>query len=392
LTQADFAPGVSSSNSQPLSSDQMPAALGLVPSLLALVASCTAQASSIQLGSCSHGSRCQQKDNVLLQTSHQHRSTLEATVGHSWVVQVGTGLGEGKPRGAKGGDLERQRYFCPRGDLAACQPNPKHNIRLSEDNLRPCRSDVVSDPMARVVAGSDLFVSWMGNGHVNNGQSDGTCVRLMLADFAADPALTAFTELPGGACISYSHSGSKPETSTWIPIPAGTRIGRHTLLWYWNFTDFWYSSCADIEVMAATSLPSSNTTTDAGTTAPLPAVPSGVSQLQVDTYMRAGCDTDQAASTESAADVFCAAYVGPESYCKHWNTDECGRSTCQGGDFLLPCGHTEPEPEPEPEPEAMPSSACGDELCRSTRPGSWCRTENGVCQWTDVPCSCKHSK
>merc|ERR1712232_537885 len=170
---------------------------------------------------------------------------------HSWVVQVGTGQSMGRSRGGiTGGDLHSQRYFCPYDDLEACKPDPKHGVELSQEALRPCRSDAISNPKASAVAGEDLYVSWMGNGHVNNGQSDGTCVRLMLADFAQDPAFADFAELPGGACVDYWHYGPDgvPETSTFIQVPINTKPGTYTLLWYWNFTDFWYSSCADTEV------------------------------------------------------------------------------------------------------------------------------------------------
>ena len=34
---------------------------------------------------------------------------------------------------------------------------------------------------------------------------------------------------------------------------------------------------------------------------------------------------------------------------------------------------------------------CGDKLCNFIRPGSWCRVDNGVCQWTHDPCQCDPS-
>lgn len=337
---------------------------------------------------------CETKGNALLQMSNGQLSTLAASSGHSWVVQVGTGSDAGKSRaGITGDDLSLQRYFCPLGDLASCQPDPKHGVLLSKDSLRPCRT-TVSNPIAKITLGSRLFVSWMGNGHVNNGQSNGTCVHLMLADFAKDPDFSAFTELPGGGCISYWNSDidGVPRTSTWIEIPTSTTIGMHTLLWYWNFTDFWFSSCADIEVMP----PDSGSTTPilpTATVTKMVAVPPGVSAQKVDDYMRRGCSADKVASTESSPDTFCKAYVGSSSYCKYWLTDDCGRSACYKGDFLLPCENfPSPEPEPEPEPSPTPSpplSRCGDELCQSMRSGSWCRPSNGVCQWTNLPCKCE---
>ena len=37
------------------------------------------------------------------------------------------------------------------------------------------------------------------------------------------------------------------------------------------------------------------------------------------------------------------------------------------------------------------SQLCGDELCVSTRPGSWCKVNNGLCQWSNTPCACDAS-
>merc|ERR1711933_351042 len=112
---------------------------------------------------------------------------------HSWVVQVGSGRYAGTPRLVEADDIELQRYFCPKEQLEDCQPNPKHGIRLGTDALRPCREGV-SSSMAKIALKNKLFVSWMGNGHVNNGQSerDGTCVRLMLANFAENPSFADF--------------------------------------------------------------------------------------------------------------------------------------------------------------------------------------------------------
>merc|ERR1712232_749774 len=321
---------------------------------------------------------------------------------HSWVVQVGTGQSMGRSRGGiTGGDLHSQRYFCPYDDLEACKPDPKHGVELSEKNLRPCRSDALSNPKASVVAGEDLFVSWMGNGHVNNGQSDGTCVRLMLADFARDPSFADFAELPGGACVDYWHYGPDgvPETSTFIQVPINTKPGTYTLLWYWNFTDFWYSSCADIEV-SLDSDGSSVTTTSGSTTTRPQATTTAMDSYQV--YMHFGCNAEGMAATDVSADAFCNRYVAAGSYCKTWQTDECGRASCHGGGALLPCGHdavsppsSAPAPVTTTEKPSTTSSAsapsnatCGDELCQSLRSGSWCRASNGVCQWTNVPCQC----
>merc|ERR1740130_79960 len=221
--------------------------------------------------------------------------------------------------------------------------------------------------MATVIAGEELFVSWMGNGHVNNGQSDGTCVHLMLADFASDPDFGAFRDLPGGECISYWHWDAQraPETNTLIRIPANTPEGKHSLLWYWNFTDFWYSSCADIEVLPQGSeLPTTtaNTRYPISTSSPDP-YPSSLTDMQIGAYLKWGC------TNSTVGNDFCLAYIGSGSYCKAWNTDSCGRSMCHQGEFLLTCGaapapassspplreETTPEPEPEPEPTPAPT-------------------------------------
>jgi len=151
---------------------------------------------------------------------------------HSWVVQVGSGTDAGRSRGGfTGGDAQSQRYFCPLDNLEDCQPDPKHGIRLSAEALRPCRKGV-SAQFAKIAKDNKLFISWMGNGHVDNGQSDGTCVRLMLAEFAEDPSFADFKELPGGSCIPYWHFNSDgiPETSAWIDLPADVSEGKHTLL------------------------------------------------------------------------------------------------------------------------------------------------------------------
>merc|ERR1712070_505512 len=156
----------------------------------------------------------------------------------------------------------------------------------------------------------------------------------MLADFAQDPAFADFAELPGGACVDYWHFGPDglPETSTFIQVPASTKSGLHTLLWYWNFTDFWYSSCADIEVLPAST--GSSVTTTPGATS-VTTTPEGTTTTMgsdsYHSYMHYGCSAEDIATTDAAADAFCNRYVAAGSYCKTWQTDECGRSLCQGG-------------------------------------------------------------
>jgi len=269
---------------------------------------------------------------LLLCLSHNTNS-------HSWVVDVGHDGGRSRG-GVDGSDHLRQKYFCPSQNLTACQPDPKHGITLNEGHLRPCRPHQQSQPMATVTAGTDLHISWMGNGHVDNGQSDGTCVRLMIAPSHPDPDFSDFRELPGGGCLPYWHpnSLSVPTTDADIEIPLQTTRGTHVLLWYWDFTDFWFSSCADIVV------------TDSPTRSPLGAptqspIFAASSHPSVETesplaeiYVREGC-TDA-----RLPEGFCGVYVDPKSYCKSYATDECGRSTCQGADFLLPCSVPSPPP------------------------------------------------
>ena len=141
---------------------------------------------------------------------------------HSWVVKVGL-LG-GKSRGGSvGDDLTLQRYFCPLPLLDDCQPDAKHGITLTDDALRPCRAGVESSTRASVRAGDSLFVSWMGNGHVNNnGQSDGTCVKFLLAPYESDPDFGSFSIISGGECVEYWYTNSEgyEKTDHLITIPA----------------------------------------------------------------------------------------------------------------------------------------------------------------------------
>ena len=92
---------------------------------------------------------------------------------HSWIEKVESPYGEGSSRiGLEvNSDSYRQRYFCPLSSLDDCQPDPKHKIVLDESAMRPCRSGLVSNPMAVMKPGTDLTLFWAGNGHVGNGVS-----------------------------------------------------------------------------------------------------------------------------------------------------------------------------------------------------------------------------
>ena len=92
---------------------------------------------------------------------------------HSWIEKVESPYGEGASRIGLdvNSDSYRQRYFCPLSTLEECQPDPKHNIKLDESAMRPCRADMISSPKAVVKPGGDLTLHWAGNGHVGNGVS-----------------------------------------------------------------------------------------------------------------------------------------------------------------------------------------------------------------------------
>ena len=279
---------------------------------------------------------------------------------HSWVVKVGL-LG-GKSRGGSvGDDLTLQRYFCPLPLLDDCQPDAKHGITLTDDALRPCRAGVESSTRASVRAGDSLFVSWMGNGHVNNnGQSDGSCVKFLLAPYESDPDFGSFSTISGGECVDYWYTNSEgyEKTDHLITIPADTPPGKYTMLWYWDFTEFWYSSCSDIDVLPASGTPTAPTTSaPAGsptsqTNAPQTSPPT-LSSADMQSYQENGCNQF------GNPDSFCISYLGSSSYCKDWQLDACGRAVCHGGDFLLPCSPSSPTAAPVSSPtgESTPIDA-----------------------------------
>ena len=196
--------------------------------------------------------------------------------------------------------------------------------------MRPCRSDLVSNPKATTRAGTDLRIKWAGNGHVGNGQSDDTCVKVMIAPFEADPDFEDFVDIPGAECLDFDGQ-QRPEGT--ITIPGNLGPGGYTLLWYWNFTEFVYSSCIDIDV------------SDSGTTIPTASpTKKALEDAVIQDYLHNGCSELQD-STE-----FCRSYTTiPNSYCLDNEKDECGRSTCDGvANFLFPCPTCPPGcPKPE---------------------------------------------
>jgi hypothetical protein len=300
---------------------------------------------------------------------------LPVVASHSWVVKVG--LEGGKSRGGtNGGDLTLQRYFCPLPLLADCQPDPKHDIVLTDDALRPCRANVESSPRAKVHAGGDsLYMSWMGNGHVNNGQSDGTCVKFMLAPYDSDPDFDSFTTIPGSECRDYWYRNSEGflKTDANVTIPANIAPGKYTVLWYWNFTEFWFSSCSDIDILPPVG-PTTSPMPVSSTIAPVVKTPSpskapivatsrpSLDDGDIQNYLLNGC------TALPYPTLFCQSYLGPGSYCKYYNTDGCGRAYCQGGDFLLNCPQTNPPttisvstPSPPPSPAPTPAPTINDD-------------------------------
>jgi beta-glucanase (GH16 family) len=267
--------------------------------------------------------------------------------GHSWIENLEGPYGKGTSRFGMPtkDDSVLIRYFCPYEDLDACQPDPKHGIDLYDlppangDPRKPCRPNLTNNQKTPTKPGTDLLISWAGNGHVNNGQSDGTCVKVMLTPFKDDPSYDEFIQIPGAECLNFwtvSNKGTDEPEGT-ITIPEDLAPGQYTLFWVWNFTEFWYSSCADIEV-----LPEGD-----GTRVPTKSpVFEGPDQEEfqevIEDYMDNGCGELQ------DPNVFCEKYsgYGTGSYCENEIKDECGRSSCKGLDrsLLNPCPECPPPP------------------------------------------------
>ena len=152
-------------------------------------------------------------------------------------------------------------------------------------------------------------------------QSDGTCVRVMMTNYADDPSFSDFTDVPGAECLDFSGLGS-PQGE--IYIPDTTPEGSYTLLWYWDFTEFWYSACIDIDV---------TNDVNVGDTPSPTSTPPEVDDAEIQVYLHNGC------SDLNDATIFCQEYTtDPNSYCNVNDVDECGRSICVGiGNFLFDC-------------------------------------------------------
>ena len=192
-----------------------------------------------------------------------------------------------------GSDTLKQRYFCPLVSLDLCQPPTKTGIVLSPSSMRPCRTDdLPSRPMGSVVAGASLYLHWAGNGHT---AVNGTCVKVAIAPYAIDPDIQDFTIIAD--CLPFSHGRDLTDAN--ITVPAWLQPGDYTLFWLWDFSPFWFSSCADIIVGR----------------------PSTTANLQDPLYRQKGCGG-------VLGDDYCRHTFGAASYCKLWAKDDCGKSTC----------------------------------------------------------------
>jgi hypothetical protein len=229
---------------------------------------------------------------------------LALVSGHSWLTLIGSnGLKRG---GLTGNDLTNEQYYCPNADLSTCV-SPNSSVTLTGQNKRPCMTPDRSPTEASVAAGDGLFLQWAGNGHVG-AQSDGTCIYIGITPYAVDPDVSSFQTL--STCTPFKHGLS---TDTTISIPSNLAPGEYTVFWYWGFANFYYASCADIQVTAAPSTPSAP---------PAPKI-SNDAALLLD-YGTVDC------SNVSDPDGYCVAAAAPNSYCESWMKDACGKSHCHG--------------------------------------------------------------
>jgi len=273
------------------------------------------------------------------------------TTGHSWIEKLEGPYGNGMSRMGMPtkSDSALIRYFCPHKNLDDCQVEAKHDIILEESAKRPCRSDMVSDPKTPTKPGAEVVLHWAANGHAN-GQSEGTCVQVMIAPFAEDPSIEDFVVITGAECLPYwiVSDQSTVETEGSITIPANLEPGPYTLFWQWNFTVFHFASCADIDVMEGDT-------------------PSY--EEMVEEYLMDGC-TDL-----PNPDEFCKAYsgLGEISKCSTRESlkDECGRNSCEGlggGSMLYECVDCPP---PTSGPSCPPPKAFYDDFSNGFDPNKW---------------------
>jgi hypothetical protein len=293
---------------------------------------------------------------------------LPVCVGHSWLTLIGLdGLQRG---GLNGTDLTRQRYYCPYSNFSLCTA-ASSNVTLPADSNRPCRQQV-SNPMARVAAGSDLSIVWAGNGHTDQGF--GSCVNVSITPFSIDPSISSFSPLVD--CASFVN-GSTP--TTLAAIPKTYTPGNYTIFWVWDFAGFFYSSCADIVVTPPTVSP--------------PLTYLTLSQALAMPYGIVNC----AMVTDSAG--YCQRAVSPRSYCISWSVDTCGRSHCHGLESNVTCAGsagvtTLPPKGPYPNATEL-SLPYNITDCRTvTVPDAWCQAVVSVASycknWSEDNCGRAH--
>ncbi len=95
------------------------------------------------------------------------------------------------------------------------------------DGLEVCKKIRQSDPKTPTKPGAEVVLHWAANGHAN-GQSEGTCVQVMIAPFAKDPSIEDFVAIPGAECLPYwiVSDQATEETEGSITIPANLEPGR----------------------------------------------------------------------------------------------------------------------------------------------------------------------
>lgn len=263
--------------------------------------------------------------------------------GHSWPESIAGGAW----RGAQApNDAGKERYYCPLSTLAACQPDPKHNVVLPASAMRPCRSSPpITTPMGNAVAGGPMYVHWAGNGHTSPHQSAASCVKIGIAPYAVDPDASAFTIL--AACLPYSRGPTNELTDATLTLPANLAPGRYTVWWEWDFAPFWFSDCGDINVaagqgattVAPTSGGTSSRPTTSGRTTTRPpssagSTPRPTTTRPVQTTARPGTTQGPVGGSDCKSftrpNTQCQALYGAQSFCMSWQVDKCGRSLCSG--------------------------------------------------------------
>jgi hypothetical protein len=217
--------------------------------------------------------------------------------GHSFLDIVGV---NGIMRGGNlTTDTEKERYFCPRSTLTACQPPSSSKVVLTADAMRPCRKDYYKQkPMGSAVAGGNMYLHWGGNGHT---AVNGTCVKVGITRFSPNPDASAFRTI--AECLPFAHGPNNQLTDANITIPRDLVAGDYTIFWVWDFFPFWYSSCADISVTAQGA----------------PTIAPQISMTDI-LYATQGCGTINK--------EYCQQTFGLLSYCKTWFSDTCGRNMC----------------------------------------------------------------